>query len=177
MKKNSELLKIAYTSKAHGIKGEIFVCPLNTQFYWPQPIKKLVIGNSSFSVQNCSPHKEGMIFKLAECQSRKEAESFKNQPIFLNKNLFKSKKGDDIFLVELTSFVVEVLGQGELGRIQSFQSDRHQDLLIVQKRRGEGKVLIPFVREYIQEIHFSKKKLVLDLPQNFLEIFSYTDPV
>lgn len=113
-----------------------------------------------------------MIFKLDNCQSRQSAEQLKFQPVFLPKKLFKSKKGEKIYLAELFSFNVEDLDQGSIGNIRAFQSDKHQDFLIVQKNKTSSKILIPFVSSYIKNIDFSKKTVVLDLPENFLKIFS-----
>ena len=159
-------------SKAHGIKGEIFVRPLNAYPDWPHPIDEIVIGDSTFSVQRYSRHKEGIIFKLDQCQTRSLASSFKAQPVFLPKKFFESKKGRRIYLAELISFCVEVLGHGEIGNIQSFQSHKLQDFLLVQQNDKEDPILIPFVPAYIKDIHFSKKRLILDLPENFLKIFT-----
>lgn len=175
--KKPELLKVAYVSKAHGIKGEILVLPFNVKAEWPQSIKEIFIGNSSFSVKNYRYHKKGIIFQLNNGQSRQEAELLKFQPVFLPKKLFKSKKGEKVYLAELISFSVEVSGQGEIGIVQSFQSVKHQDFLLVQHKGASAKILIPFVESYIKVISFSKKRLVLDLPKNYLKIFKYTDPV
>ncbi len=172
---NPEFLRLAYVYKAHGIKGEIFVQPLNPEFKWPHPIKIIFIGNSEpvkFSVKKYSHHKQGLIFRLEESQSRQSAEQLKSQSVFLPKSLFKSKKGENIYLVELISFKVEVLGQGKAGYIKSFQSDRYQDFLLVQ-RKSSSPISIPFVSAYIKDIDFSKKTVSLDLPKNFFEVFKY----
>ena len=166
-----DLLKVAYVSKAHGLKGEIFIRPLHKDSHWPHPIKKIFIGDSVFSVQNYSQHKGGMILKLDDCHSRSSALALKGQAVFLSKGLFKSKRGENFYLAELTSFQVEILGRGELGAIQSFQSDKFQDFLLVQREGQKAALPIPFVASYIKEISFDKRKLVLDLPVNFLKIF------
>ena len=80
-------------------------------------------------------------------------------------------------MAELIAFCVEVLGHGEIGSIRSFQSHKLQDFLLVQQNDKESPVLIPFVPAYIKGIHFSKKRLILELPENFLKVFSYIDPV
>ena len=123
---------MAFVLKAHGIKGEIFICPFNINSEWPHPIKEIFIEDSLFSVKKYSKHKNGLIVELENCQTRSSAEALKSQSVFLPKELFESKKGDKIYLTELTSFSVKVLGQGKIGTIQSFQSDKYQDFLIVQ---------------------------------------------
>ena len=136
-KNKSQFLKVAYVSKAHGIKGEIFVCPFNIKAEWPQPLREIFIGESAFSVKKYSHHKEGIIFELENCHSRQEAESLKAQFVFLPAKNFKSNKGEEIYLAELTSFCVELLGQGEIGNIQSFKSDKFQGFFTCYTKRAK----------------------------------------
>ena len=166
-----DLLKIAYVSKAHGLKGEIFIRPLSEEPHWPHPIKKIFIGDSVFSVQNYSHHKSGVLFKLDDCSSREMAQALKGQAVFLPKKLFKSRGGERFYLAELSFFQVESLGQGKIGVIQSFQSDKFQDFLLVKREGRKNLLSIPLAAPYIKEISFNQKKLVLDLPLDFLNIF------
>ncbi len=168
----SRLLKVAYVSKAHGIKGEVFICPLNSRPDWPHPLREVIIGGAVFSVQKYSPHKNGLIFQLEGCQTRPAAEALKAQAVFLPKKLFKSAKGERLYLAELLSFRVEVSGQGPIGSVQSFQSSGAGDFMLVKQRGKETAILIPFVAAYIKDICFLKKALTLNLPENFLEIFA-----
>lgn len=173
VKKNKKsLLKVAHVSKVHGIKGEVFIRPLNSQAEWPQPIKEIVIGDLLFSVQKYSRHKEGMIFKLDKCQTRQEAEALKSQAVYLSKEIFKSKKSEGFYLMELKSFFVEVAGEGVIGVVDSFQSHSSQDFLLVKAEGKKDLIPVPFAGDYVQEINFSKKNLILNLPENFLDIFS-----
>ena len=173
-KSKPSFLKVAYVSKAHGIKGEIFVRLFNVKADWPHPIREIFIGDSysAFSVKNHSRHKQGIIFELEGCQSRQEAESLKGQPVFLPVKKFKSQKGEEIYLAELTSFCVEIVNQGEIGQIQSFKSDKFQDFLCVTNNKLNTEILIPFTESYIKDINFSKRRLILDLPKDFLKLFS-----
>lgn len=169
-KNKSSLLKIGFVSKAHGIQGEIFVRLFNPQAEWPKLIKTLFIEDQSFSVQSFSFHKAGVIFKLKESSLRSTALQLKSKSVFLPKALFKSKKGESIYLSELMSFAVQLAGKGYIGKVQSFHSPGFQDFLVVQMK-NKKQILIPFVSSYIKNIDFSKKILELELPENFLEIF------
>jgi len=169
--KPHQLLKVAYVSKAHGIKGEVFARSLNNPKNWPCPIKEIIVGESVFSVQRYSFHKDGVIFKLQNCETRLSAEDLKAQPVFLPKKLFKSTKGETIYLAELLFFYVAVSGYGRIGQVQSFQSCKHQDFLVVEQKENRSEILIPLVKDYIQDICFSQRTLTLNLPKNFLEIF------
>ncbi len=157
--------------KPQGVKGGIFVYCLNDPLKWPQPIKQLFIGKSHFSVKKYSVHKGGLIFYLDQVRDKSSAESLRDQAVFLPKSLFQSRKGEFIYLTELRSFSVHALGRGLIGEVQAFYSHSFQDFLLVQQEQ-EPALLIPFVKEYVHEIFFSQKKLILNLPENFLEVFS-----
>ena len=190
------------------------------------------------------------LIKLKGCDSKQQADQLKFQPVFLEKSLFKSQKGSEIYLAELIDFSVSILGQEGEGRVLYFESDgKTQDFLVVafsameetlntshlksssinlkkeklkdkflssevtdtssetQQRKKELKdkslspdlfnktagsyqkksdlnrednlkitqkdhiYRIPFVSAYIQKIDFQNKKLILDLPENFLSLF------
>ena len=167
-------LKLAYVSKSHGIKGEIFVQPFNPKAHWPEELSSIKIGELIFSIERYSAHKQGFIFKLKGCDSKELADQLKSQPVFLAKQDFISKKGDDIYLVELIDFEVETL-TGEKGKVIGFQTDKHQDFFQFSFVSSEGfdKPLtcsIPVVPAYIKKIDFENKKIVLDLPENFLTL-------
>lgn len=166
------LLKVASVLKPHGIKGEIFVRLQNPCADWPDSIKEIAIGEAAYSVQKYSCHKKGIIFKLKGCESLQEAEALRGQPVFLSQKIFQSKKGEGIYLSELASFHVGFVQSKRTGIVQSFQSHANRDFLQVQLKGGKQTVLIPFVKAYIQDIDFSKKKLTLNLPDNFLELFA-----
>lgn len=162
---------MAYVSKAHGIKGEVLARSLNNPKNWPHPIKEIIVGESVFLVQKYSFHKEGIIFKLQDCETRLFAEALKTKPIFLPKKLFKSKTEGKIYLAELLSFCVLVSDYGEIGQVKSFKSYKRQDFLLVEWKEKRSEILIPFVKDYIQDICFPKRTLTLSLPKNFLEVF------
>jgi len=169
-KSKKSFVKVGNVLKAHGIKGEIFILPLHNHPTWPT-LKEIKIGDAFFSIEKYSKHKKGLIFKLEACQNRLSAEALKGKSVFLNKELFTSQKGQDVYLLELLSFCVKVLNSKEEGVVHSFQSSSHQDFLFIEMQNKKT-IQVPFVRDYIQDICFLEKKLTLNLPDNFLEIFS-----
>ena len=98
----------------------------------------------------------------------------------MDKEYFISEKFENIYLAELLGFTVEVLGQAERGKVFEFQSDKHEDFLVIsfdssfneqEKANKENLILVPFVSAYIQTIDFEAKNLILKLPENFLSVF------
>lgn len=177
---DSHFLKVAYVSKSHGLKGEVFVRPFNLQASWPS-FSSVKIGEKVFFIECCSAHKQGFIIKLKHCNSKEEADQLKSQAVFLNKQHFISQNGGDIYLAELLGFDVFILNEGgQIGRVIKFQSDKYQDFLVLSDLNSgtsdeNNNVLVPFAVDYIHKIDFEHKKLILDLPENFLSIFKKID--
>ena len=174
-----KLLKVAKITKYHGLKGELFVKPFNLKSQWPA-ITKIFIGKkdfqteqtlienthqsiNSYEVESYKPHKDGFIFKIKGLDDIGD-EKLKGCLVFLEQSLFESSKGEFIYLSELLDFKVFVNG-ASLGSVTAFESSDFQDYLIVKKEND--KLSIPFVKNYILEINFLDKKIILDLPNDF----------
>lgn len=171
----SDFLKVAYISKAHGIKGELFLRPLHPQASWPRILKNIYIGDSLsvFSVKQYKQVQGGWIFALRSVKNRERAEKLKSKAVFLPKKNFTAKKGELIYLAELIGFRVETPKKLSLGIVQSFKSNASQDFLLIKKKTEVSEILIPFVESYILKIDFDAKKLIMNLPKDFLKTFSH----
>ena len=163
-------MKAGTISKAHGIKGEIFIKAFNEHPDWPK-LQTIFIGEelglSSFKVESYRPHKAGWIFKIETINSRNESEALVGKFIFFQKDQFTSKEGELFYLSEIEGFSVINKEKEILGLIAGFSLNKNQDLICIQNK--EKKIFVPFVSEYITDIQFDKKQLELDLPAYFLE--------
>lgn len=139
----------------------------------PDPNKILTLEVTSYS-----PHKEGFIFKFHGIDAIEQASHFKNFLVFVDRDLFTNPSDETLYLLELLNFQVFVKFTGQdasnlkdIGRVQSFQSNKYQDYLLVasseNKSSKEEGILIPFVSDYIQKIDVKKQELFLDLPEDF----------
>lgn len=160
-------------SKAHGIKGEVFVKTSNTDVDWPE-LKVLFLerdsGLFSFTIESYKPHKSGWIFKLKEVNDRNKSEELVGCSVFLSQAEFKHKEDGVFYLSEIKDFSVITEEGRDLGSIKGFSLNKSQDLILVQK--DETSIIpIPFVQEYILDISFENKKIILKLPENFLKEF------
>lgn len=176
---DSEFFKAAYVARAHGLKGELFIRPLNPQADWPFPIPSLKIGERSLIVEKLSPHLKGFILKARGCSSKAQAESFQFQPVFLDKGLFKGSSAE-FYAIELLGFSVLIEGESAVWKAQHFESDeKGRDFLVLSQLDSDNKSYAcraPFVKDYIKSIDFKSKSLVLKLPEAFLETFKEEAP-
>ena len=153
-------------TKAHGIRGEVFIRPLHPHPDWPTPFQEVFVGEPPypFQVESHRPHKQGWIFKLKNCDTRNESEALKKQALFLPEELFRSRKGEDIYLAELKGFSVETKDR-ILGQIQGFSSNGTQDYMEIATKKSP--LSIPFIPDYIEAVNFQKRRIKLLLPSDF----------
>ena len=174
---NKNSIKVALVAKSHGLKGDLFVTSFHSKPDWPKDIKTLQIGEQNFELERHSPHKNGFILKLRDCDSKVQADQLKFQEVFLDKNLFQSKSSNSFYLMELLDFSVEIEGEQGRGSVLHFESDsKNQDFLIIdfpktQKTLHKKRHSIPFVKTYVKKIDFKKKTVLLKLPSDFLSLF------
>ena len=162
-------LKIGVISKTHGIKGHVFIRPFNKISSWPKDLDEILIGENflSFKVESYTSHKDGFIFKLKNLDHINQSEELKGKIVCLSKDNFLSKKGEFFYLSELLGFHLEVSNKGLIGAITSFQSTKFQDYLLVDTPHSKEPLQIPFVQDYIQDINFLQKKILMNLPEDF----------
>jgi len=175
-----DFLKVAYVSRTHGLKGDVFLFPFNPQAKWPSQIESIKINEKLFQVESYSPHKKGFIVKLKGYDSKSASENLKFQTVFLEKDLFKSKQKDCFYLAEILGFTVEIEGEKGEGSVLYFESDKKaQDFFVIEflnSLNSKNIYSIPFVYEYIKKIDFENKHIILQLPDQFLEIFKTEIP-
>ena len=114
--------------------------------------------------------------KLEGCDSKAQADQFKFQEVFLDKSLFQSDPQEESFyLMELLGFSVEIEGEQGRGSVLHFESDnKNQDFLVIdfsKQALSKKRYSIPFVKAYLKKIDFENKKILLQLPEDFLNFF------
>lgn len=153
---------------AHGIKGDIYCMVFSGDTSWISKIKTLNLGNQSFEILRIKAFKKGFIATLAGFTDRNKAEEYKGSEVWVDSDLFISKHGESIYLSELLNFNVEDKILGQIGHIDSFSSNGVQDLLVVS---NNGKTFdIPFVKEFVMNIDYTKKVIQMNLPEGLLQI-------
>ena len=120
-------------------------------------------------MQKARWHKQGLILQLKGVDTVQQALALKNTFVFANQKLFRSAKGDNLYLCEVLDFAVFNAPKGSsqhLGRVCAFTHNGAQDLLQVRNQQGFV-VEIPFIPEFILKIDFKAKKIYMHLPEGF----------
>lgn len=167
-----DLKSVGKVKDAHSLKGELYVIIFSKDTTWLDDVEEFALIKAEgdepqyFEVDKLKKHRDGLIVKTPQITDRTQAESWKNALFLLPKSLFISDAGETIFLSEIQDFTV--YDQGVLvGAIHAFSSNGAQDLLQITSEE-HGEVEIPFVADFILEINFEDKKILMALPEGLL---------
>jgi len=167
------MIPIGHVAKSHGLNGHFSIklnlpnelcelCCHIKKIYLDKQKEPLLISNSQINNQ---------IFlrvKTTNINTRECAKKILQKTVYL-------KEGENHIIDrelnkknEFLNFTVFDKNEGEIGIISEIDFNRTQPLLIIKKNQKE--ILIPFVKEFIVEIHQKSKIIDVDLPENLIKI-------
>jgi 16S rRNA processing protein RimM len=167
-----EFVTIGRVKDAHGLKGELFITLKAGEAPWLKRLKELRLippsgGDArNFAIKSARVHKNGMIVLSPDINGRNEAEALKGWSLEIPSEFLVSKRGEQIYLIEIQDFKLHVSGRGEVGTITKFSSNGAQDLLVVETPSGEFD--IPFVDAFVKGIDYEAQVVEMDLPEGLL---------
>ncbi len=167
-----EFVTIGRVKDAHGLKGELFITLKAGEAPWLKRLKELRLtpptpGDARvFAIKSARVHKNGMIVLSPDINGRNEAEALKGWSLEIPSEFLVSKRGEQIYLIEIQNFKLHVSGRGEVGTITHFSSNTAQDLLVVKTKEGEFE--IPFVDQFVKGIDYEAQVVEMDLPEGLL---------
>ena len=173
-------MKIGKIRDAHGMKGEVFVISFPKDLTWLGTLTHLKLEGAmangagkhevtelTFPIIGFKAHKKGALVRLEGVTDRTMAEKLIGFTIDMDPSELKSSKGEKIFLHEVEGF--EVSNQDSIrGVISGFASNGAQDLAVI--KAGANEFPVPFIPEFITEILWSEKKIVMTYPLELEDI-------
>jgi 16S rRNA processing protein RimM len=173
-------MKVGKIRDAHGMKGEVFVISFAKDLAWLESLTHLKLEGSlpnktgkhepatfEFAINEFKPHKKGALIRLEGVADRTAAEKLIGFCVELDLGQLKSESGEKIFLHEVEGF--EVYNGGSLrGVVTGFSSNGAQDLAMIRSEKAEFSA--PFIPEFIEEIKWKEKQIVMTYPLDLEEI-------
>lgn len=175
MTETVKMKKVGKVKEAHGLKGEVFVLIFSKDASWAQRLKFCGIKNpetqfkKKLNITRSKSHKDGLLILIEGFNNRNQAEEILGSDFYVSAELFISRKGEDIYLEEILNFKV-LNGSQEVGEIQGFSSNGVQDILLIHREGFKNKVEILFVKDFIKQIDFENKILLMELPEGLIEV-------
>lgn len=164
--------KVGKIKEAHGLKGDVYVLVFSGDVSWSFQIRYAQVHVSdsdirTLEIEKSKPHKDGLIVKFKELSNRDQSEEIEGAGFFIPAEALISKKGETIYLQEVLGFEV-FLKDRVVGNVKEFSSNGPQDLLVIQGHQGAFEV--PFVAPFIVKIDFDAQKLIMDFPEDLLNL-------
>lgn len=157
-----EHIKIGFISKAHGIKGEIFLKIFDKEDSYLVKKTELFIRGEAYSIEQLRRANEGLIIKLSGVNTRNESELFRGSEVSVEAGIFKEGSDGKVYLNQLKGFQVYLSGELK-GVVCGFSETAAHDLLRVELPSG-GEVEIPYVDNFIDEIKETEKLIEVSCP-------------
>jgi len=162
--------------KAHGVKGELVVeLKAGLQFQneenWGQGfviIDKLPV---PFFIEKNSVYrrnKKTLLLKFDSINTREQAQELQGCELYIPQTYIDENKSG-ILNQSIDNYIVTDLKHGKLGVVNQLIEIAMNPL--IQLFDGEKEYLIPFNKNFVQEINVQEKTIAVKLPDGFLEIF------
>ncbi|WP_243517632.1 MULTISPECIES: ribosome maturation factor RimM [unclassified Candidatus Cardinium] len=120
-----------------------------------------------YSIKNITTTQRKSIIHLDLISSKTEAYALRNLPIFLPLAL-KPKWVQSMLPYSLVDGLVEGVGLGHLGHIKAIYCMRDQYIMAIN--HNEKELLIPYAKPFIVNINELQKKVMVELPEGYLEV-------
>lgn len=163
--------KIGYVVKTHGLKGELTLalgpeCPelslLQTVFI---EVKSQLV---PYSIQSSSVKGVKAYVKFEDLNTVESAGLLTGASVYIPKNSRPTLPRGEFYKDEVVGFEVADVTQGPLGFVKEVLETGANRHLIVNYLGRE--IMIPLNGPFITNVSKAKKKLMVDLPEGFLEI-------
>ncbi len=162
--------KIGYISKTHGLKGGVTAVFSESGEFESLESVFVEIKHSlvPYFIESFSDRGEKGFIKFEDINTFEQAEALKGCSIYLPKTVRPKLKRGDFYNDEVLGFEVEDVHNGFLGEVREIIESGANRLLSIDRSGKE--VLIPVNGPFIKSVNKSKKKILTDLPDGFLEL-------
>jgi 16S rRNA processing protein RimM len=162
--------KIGYVAKTHGLKGEVTI--MYTDAADLESVKSVFIELNDnlvpYFIDHASSRPDKAFVKFEDVNTLEAANMLKGCSIYLDKTLRPKLKKGEFYDDEVIDFLVEDEELGLLGSIKEVFSSGPNRLLSIDYLGKE--VLIPINGPFIQSVNKTKKKIIVQLPDGFLDL-------
>ena len=164
-----DLVSVGVIVGAHGIRGEVKLKSFTGEPAAIAGYGPLATGTGErFEIVKLRPQKDGFIAVLKGVTDRDRAEALKGTELFVARERLPQPEKGEVYLRDLIGLAV-MSGGARLGEVVAVQNYGAGDLLDVKMPDRKDTVLIPFAKGFIVATDVAGGKIVIDLPEGYLE--------
>jgi 16S rRNA processing protein RimM len=172
-----DLVSVGVITGAHGVKGEVklrsFTAdPSAIAGYNPLDTKS----GRRIEIVKLRPLRDGFIAILKDVTDRDAAEALKGIELFVLRERLAAPSAGEVYLRDLVGLDVWHGGK-KLGEVMAVPNYGAGDLLDVRVEGRNDTVLIPYSGNFVVSTDLAAGKIVVDLPEGFLDEFDLPSPL
>ena len=123
-----------------------------------------------FFIENSSLHNNDFLrVQFEDVDTEEEADSLLNCDVYLPLSMLPKLEGNKFYFHEVIGFEIEDKRLGVFGKIVSINDSSAQPLFEVVN--GTVEILVPMIDQFLVKIDRENKKVVMDLPEGFVEMY------
>ena len=171
-----EAVSVAYVKKAHALDGELFV-QIETDYPDEVFVEERVFRVSGggpiglagdLTLARARPHAGGWILEFEEIEDRTLAERYKGRRLSLARDELVELGEGEYFLHDLDGIEVRGADEERLGTVRAVYPTAGRPLLAIAA--GGEERLLPFVRDFVEEVDLEEGVMRVHPPQGLLEL-------
>lgn len=155
---------------AHGIKGEVKLRSFTAE---PRAIASygplFASTGERFEIERLKDQKDGFIATLKSVRDRNKAETLKGVELFVLRKQLPVLQDDEVYIHDLIGVKAVTVSGEDLGTVVAVPNFGAGDLIEIRREGMSETVLVPFDASYVPEIDLAKARIVIDLPETYLD--------
>jgi 16S rRNA processing protein RimM len=166
----TDLVRVGAITGAHGIKGEVKLRSFTSN---PDQIANygplVTTGGMTVEIETLRVQKDGFIARLSGVANRNAAEALKGQELFIARAALPEAQDGEIYVHDLVGMKAKLSDGETLGHVVGLVNFGAGDLIEIGRAESEETVFVPFAESYVRKIDRGRKRIVLDLPEGYLD--------
>ncbi|MEL7655244.1 MAG: ribosome maturation factor RimM [Bacillota bacterium] len=163
-----EKIKVGQVVNVVGLKGELKVYHYSDYKERFEELSKIYLEDTLYKISGVRYMKDMVILKLQGINDRTEAEKYKGQDIYFDKEDIRVLPEDTYYIFDLIGLEVKEENGNVLGVVSDVIQNTAQDLYEVETEK-KNKFLIPAVDEFILNIDMKNRTMTVKLIKGLLE--------
>jgi 16S rRNA processing protein RimM len=168
----SQAVELGKLGRAQGLRGEVRLWAHNPDSPMLRKGAQVLIGATPerltlLTVDRIRRDHKGLIIGFAGCSNRSEAEKLTGQLWFCQRSEFQPLKGDEVYVADLVGLVANDESGQEIGRVSDVLEIGPN--LILELKTRHGKVMVPYVDEFVEGVDLETRTLTVRVVEGLLE--------
>lgn len=164
-------LAVGRITTAHGIRGEVRV-ELHTDF--PErfaPEVTLYVGEAlvETTIMYARPHKQQLLVKLVDVDSRDDAEALRGQWLFIPEDEAVELEPDTYWVHDIIGLYVYTEAGQPLGVISEVLFTGANEVYVIQRADTGAELLLPAIADVVQNVELDHKRMTVRLLPGMLD--------